>query len=251
MFRILVTDDDPIDLDITVRMLREAGYAVDTAMSGAGAVAMAAQFRYDLVIMEMMLPDMGGGQATKLIRSAEQEAGRRRVPVIAFTADGLDECRQKALRSDMDDFVTKPIRIRPLLAAVERSLDARPLVLVADECPHDRDRTLRYLRGLGHVSTLGAGTGEEAVAACDRQRVTLALVNGTLPDMSGAETAEQIRNLKFGNEIGIIAVGNKSDKDKAATDAPNTSCGSGFVGFLEKPYGQAEILDLIRPLMPV
>jgi CheY-like chemotaxis protein len=261
MFRILAVDDNPVNLDITARMLRKAGYAVDTAVNGETGVEMAGRFRYDLIIMDMMLPGIGGGEATKLIRDAEKEAGHRRVPVIAFTADVVDECWQKARRGDMDDFITKPLEIRTLLAAVERSLDNRSLVLVADECPQDRDRTLRYLRGLSNVSTLGAGTGAEAVAACQRQRVTLALINGTLPDMSGVETAQQIRNLKYGSYIGIVAVRHKAVPDTAVPDNPGEgenaslgagkdSPGNGFVGLLEKPYGQAEILDLIRPLMP-
>lgn len=246
MFRILVVDDDVTSRDLTSRLLQKGGYDVETASSCEEGVAMAGRWRYDLIIMDMAMPGIGGGEATRLIRQDEKNAGTRRVPVIAFTANADEKFRQRAIRCDMDDFVVKPIERRQLMAAVERSLDDRLVVLVADDCAPDRERTLRYLRALGHVAMVAVATGAEAVEACARQRINIALINISLPDTSGIEAAHRIRKSRDGKGIGIVAI-----SDKADPEARKHSIRHGYVGFLEKPFGHSEILDLIQPLAPL
>ncbi len=231
MFRILVVDDNPTNLDLTSRMLQRSGYGVDTASNGEEGIAMAGRWRYDLIVMDMAMPDMGGGEATKLIRDAEAASGMRRAPVIAFTANAVDEFRHRAMRSDMDDFITKPIERRQLLAAVERSLDNRVVIVVADDSTLDRDRAMHYLRALDHVSVITVGSGADAITACARQRVSFALISISLPDISGIEAAHQIRNSKHGENIGIVAV-----SDRVDPEARKHSIRSGYAGYLEKPF---------------
>jgi CheY-like chemotaxis protein len=244
MFRILVVDDSPNNLDLTSRMLLKAGYGVDTAPSGEEAVAMAGLWRYDLIVMDMVMPGLSGSEATKIIRNAESVSGIRRVPVIAFTVNGVEEFRQRAMRSDMDDFITKPIERRQFLAAVERSVDDRAVVLVADDRASDRDRTLRYLRGLDRVGIVSAGSGAEAIAACERQRISLALVNVGLPDLGGVEVAARLRSCARGKDIEIVLVGEKGE-----AEAGQYSEASRYAGCLEKPFGQAELLKVVQPLL--
>lgn len=244
MLRILTVDDNPTNLDLTSRMLSRAGYSVDTAANGEEGVAMAARWRYDLIVMDMSMPGISGGEATRRIRSAEKAAGTRRVPVIAFTANAVEDFRQRAMRSDMDDFITKPIERRELLAAVERSIDDRLVVLVADDCTPDRERTVRYLRALDRLAVVSVRTGAQAVEACSNQRITLALINLTLPDISGIEAAHQIRKSQYGENIGIVAISDKIDPE-----ARKHSIRHGYAGFLEKPIAQAELLGMLRPLV--
>ena len=243
MLRILIVDDNPTNLDLTSRLVRRAGYAVDTATNGEDGVAMAARWRYDLIVMDMSMPGIGGGEATRLIRSTEKATGTRRVPVVAFTANAIEDFRQRARRSDMDDFITKPIERWELLAAVERSVDDRLVVLVADDSTADHDRTARFLRAVDRLAVVSVRTGAEAIAACSHQRISLALINLALPDISGIEAAHQIRNAPYGDNIGIIAVSDKPDPT-----AREHSIRHGYAGFLEKPILQNELLDLLRPL---
>lgn len=212
--------------------------------SGEEGVAMAAIWRYDLIVMDMSMPGISGGEATRRIRSAEQAAGTRRVPVIAFTANAVEDVRQRAMRCDMDDFITKPIERRELLAAVARSIDDRLVVLVADDCTPDRERTARYLRAIDRLAVVSVRTGAEAIETCSRQRITLGLINLTLPDISGIETAHQIRKSPYGENIGIVAMSDKIDPE-----ARKHSIRHGYAGFLEKPIGQAELLGMLRPLV--
>jgi len=253
MLRILTVDDNPTNLDLTSRMLRRAGYSVDTATNGEEGVAMAGRWRYDRIVMDMSMPGIGGGEATLLIRGAEKAAGTRRVPVVAFTANAVEDVRQRAMRSDMDDFITEPIERRQLLAAVERSIDDRLVVLVADDGTADRERIVHSLRAADLLSAdrfsidrlvvVAVRTGADAISACTTQRITLALINLTLPDISGIEAAHQIRNSRNSRNIGIIAVSDKIDPE-----ARKHSIRHGYVGYLEKPIVQNELLGLLRPL---
>jgi CheY-like chemotaxis protein len=241
MFQILVVDDHPDNLDLTSRILQKAGYGVATAASGEEGVKMASAWRYDLIVMDMAMPGISGPEAARKIRGDEAASGSRRVPVIAFTANAVEEFRQRAMRSDMDDFITKPIERRHLLAAVERSLDDRLVVLVADDRAADRGRTVHYLRELDRVAVLAVSSGIEAVAACARQRVTLAVINMSLPDISGIEAAHRIRSSPSGAGVAIIAVSDRPDPE-----ARKHWGKSGFAGYLEKPVTQADILKACR-----
>ena len=248
MLRILAVDDNPANLDLTSRMLQRAGYSVDTATDGEEGVAMAGRWRYDLIVMDMSMPGIGGGEATRQIRSAEKAAGTRRVPVVAFTANAVEDFRQRAMRSDMDDFITKPIERRQLLAAVERSIDDRTVVLVAEHCTADRDRIVHILRATARLSmdrivVIPVRTGADAITVCSHQRITMALINLTLPDISGIEAAHLIRNSRHGASVGIIAISDKIDPE-----ARKHSIRHGYVGYLEKPIAQNELLGLLRPL---
>ncbi|MGI9133238.1 MAG: response regulator, partial [Rhodoferax sp.] len=78
------------------------------------------QSPYDLVLMDLNMPVMGGIEASTLLRQWERETGRARLPIIAWTADAFEEDRQACLDAGMDDFITKPIDIRVLHAAVRR-----------------------------------------------------------------------------------------------------------------------------------
>jgi CheY-like chemotaxis protein len=242
MFQILVVDDNLTNLDVISRMLQKAGYRVATAANGEQGVRMAAQWRYDLIVMDMRMPGISGGEATQQIRAAEKATATRRVPVVAFTADAVPESRQRAIRSDMDDFITKPIEFRQLLAAVERSLDNRTVVLVADDSAPDRDRAARYLRALDRVCVVTAGSGPEAIAACARQRITLALINLALPDIDGIPIATRIRTSESGREIGIVAINNQVD-----AEARQGSLNAGYAGYVEKPFTQPDIAQFLQP----
>jgi CheY-like chemotaxis protein len=87
MLRILTVDDNPTNLALTSRMLQRPGYAVDTATNPEEGVAMAERWRYDLIVMDMSMPGIGGGEATLQIRSAEKAAGTRRRALNRRPAD--------------------------------------------------------------------------------------------------------------------------------------------------------------------
>ena len=104
--KVLVCEDEPINQEILVSILTDLGYQVDTAENGAIAIGMTHVEQYDLILMDMQMPEIDGIEATRCIRGLENY---RRVPIIALTANAFESDRQACLDAGMSDFVTKPV----------------------------------------------------------------------------------------------------------------------------------------------
>jgi signal transduction histidine kinase/CheY-like chemotaxis protein len=117
---VLVVDDNAVNQMVCVGMLRKLGCTSDVAADGVGAIQRVGERRYDLVLMDCMMPNLDGYDATRAIRAAEQAAGGTRLPIVALTASARREDRDRALASGMDDHVAKPIVFEDLREVVER-----------------------------------------------------------------------------------------------------------------------------------
>jgi two-component system, sensor histidine kinase and response regulator len=115
----LLADDNPINREVGAGLLQALGLQVHTAADGQAVLAMAATARYDLVLMDMQMPLLDGLAATRCLRAMP---GIGAVPVIAVTANSSDQSRQACFDAGMNAFVTKPIDIRLLAAAVRACL---------------------------------------------------------------------------------------------------------------------------------
>jgi signal transduction histidine kinase/ActR/RegA family two-component response regulator len=119
--RVLVVEDNPINLKVIQAMLGRLGAQVSHAADGvAGAEAAMGPDRPDMVLMDLQMPKMDGFAATEAIRQRESETAVPRLPIIALTADVLEETRQRCLSSGMDDFVTKPVSLETLAEVIRR-----------------------------------------------------------------------------------------------------------------------------------
>jgi signal transduction histidine kinase/FixJ family two-component response regulator len=114
--RVLLAEDNPVNQKIVLQMLKKLGWSVDVAPNGRVAVELAANARYDLVLMDCEMPEMDGLQASVAIRA--QERGRGRTPIVALTANALKEDRERCADAGMDDYVAKPIELSKLRALV-------------------------------------------------------------------------------------------------------------------------------------
>lgn len=119
MPRILVVDDDEMNRDMLSRRLVRKGYEVALAMDGLEGVAMATAGGYDLILMDMSLPEIDGWEATRRVRTAESGT---RVPIIALTAHAMSGDREKAMAAGCDDYDTKPVELDRLLGKIEALL---------------------------------------------------------------------------------------------------------------------------------
>jgi CheY-like chemotaxis protein len=113
--RLLLAEDNPINREVAVELLREAGLSVDLAENGAQAVAMARETRYDLVLMDLEMPEMDGLAATRAIRRLP---GYDSPPIIAMTASVFGEDRAACLAAGMNDHVPKPVDPEVLFATL-------------------------------------------------------------------------------------------------------------------------------------
>ena len=118
--RILVAEDNSVNAQVTEQMLRNLGHEVVVAQNGEAVMARWQQ-GFDLILMDCLMPIMDGYTAARRIRSLEHETGQH-IPIIALTANTMNEEREKCLAAGMDDFLAKPVRLRQLNDALRRQL---------------------------------------------------------------------------------------------------------------------------------
>ena len=124
--RILVVDDEPNIREVVELYLRREGYEVEVAGDGGAALAAIERKSPDLIVLDLMLPVMGGIQLTRLLREGLSE-----IPIIMLTAKGGEDDRVSGLEVGADDYVTKPFSPKELIArvkAVLRRTSTKPLV---------------------------------------------------------------------------------------------------------------------------
>jgi CheY-like chemotaxis protein len=115
--RVLVVDDHPINRMLVARILSAAGHEIGEARDGAEALAALKAERWSLVLMDCQMPELGGYDATRIIRSSPSFCN---VPVIGLSANAMAGDRERALAAGMDDYLTKPVRADALHAALHR-----------------------------------------------------------------------------------------------------------------------------------
>jgi len=110
---VLLVEDNEMNRDMLSRRLRKVGYEVEMAFDGAQGVAMARQGGWDIILMDMSLPEIDGWQATREIRATP---GLETVPIIALTAHAMAGDRDRAMEAGCSDYDTKPVELPRLLA---------------------------------------------------------------------------------------------------------------------------------------
>jgi CheY-like chemotaxis protein len=116
---VLVAEDNPVNQRLVSHLLGRRGYRVHMVGNGQDAVTAVAAEKFDVVLLDVQMPVMGGFDAARLIRAGEETSGAH-VPLIALTAHAMAEDRSKCLAAGMDDFLTKPIKSVELFATIER-----------------------------------------------------------------------------------------------------------------------------------
>ncbi|MEO0539452.1 MAG: response regulator [Cyanobacteria bacterium P01_A01_bin.105] len=239
MAKLLLVEDNELNRDMLSRRLRRRGYEVEIAVDGAVAVAMATETPFDLILMDMSLPVLDGWEATRRLKS---QASTQAVPIIALTAHAMVGDRESALAAGCDDYDTKPVDLKRLVAKVKALLpdEAVPsrapsvpaaapepasvavasassatgsTVLVVDDNEDNRDMLTRRLQRRGYGVRL-ADSGEAALQEIGRgQPLQLILLDIMMPGMDGIETLQRIRADYSRHQLPVIMVTAKAESN--------------------------------------
>jgi two-component system sensor histidine kinase/response regulator len=176
--RVLVTEDNAVNQQLARSLLERRGHAVQIAVNGYAALEALETERFDVILMDLQMPGMGGLEATAMIRTRERESGEH-VPIIAMTARAMPGDREQCLAAGMDGYLSKPVRPEDLYAAIEKVAPVRTNANGAVKAPRV---------GLD-AEQLGALTGHHASLIADLLRIFIE----TAPPMI-AELDEALRS---------------------------------------------------------
>ena len=123
--RILLAEDNPINQKLALRLLGRMGYRADVAANGIEALQSLRRQPYDVILMDVQMPEMDGLEATRALW--REWPAEQRPRIIAMTANVMQEDREECLAAGMDDFIGKPVRVEELVAALNKSQPLSPL----------------------------------------------------------------------------------------------------------------------------
>lgn len=134
--RILLAEDNVTNQKLAVAILEKQGHSIKVVADGRQAIEAYERELFDVVLMDMQMPEVDGLEATSAIRSFEKSSGRH-TPIIALTANAMIGDRERCLNSGMDEYLSKPLRADDLFATIERLVVAKAPAAVS---PPDKER---------------------------------------------------------------------------------------------------------------
>ncbi len=114
--RILLAEDNPVNRKLAITVLTKSGFTVEPAVNGKQALAALEKKSYDVILMDVQMPEMDGFEATAAIRTSGKPYAT--TPILAMTAHAMQGDREKCLKAGMDDYLTKPIQPKALIRAI-------------------------------------------------------------------------------------------------------------------------------------
>jgi len=190
--RILLAEDDHINRTLALAILKKAGLKATAVNTGVEAVEESARTEYNLILMDIQMPEMDGYKATAAIRRRQAKSGRH-TPIIAMTAHAIKGDREKCLAAGMDDYVTKPINTTELYATIERHLLRR--VLIADDHLSSLKQAGRIFTEAGWRVTLAENI-DQCLWECENFSFDLIIVDFFMAESNLAAIAERVDRKK-------------------------------------------------------
>jgi two-component system sensor histidine kinase/response regulator len=117
--RILLAEDNLVNQRVAVRLLEREGHTVVVAGNGREALRVLETQVFDMILMDVQMPEMDGLETTAIIRATEKGAGKH-IPIVAMTAHAMTGDRERCVAAGMDDYMSKPVNVRALIALLEK-----------------------------------------------------------------------------------------------------------------------------------
>ena len=200
--RVLVAEDNPTNQALVAALLKQKGHRVTMVGNGRLAADLAVLETFDLILMDVQMPEMSGLEATELIRDHERTAGGH-VPIVALTARAMAGDREQCLAAGMDAYVPKPLRSEDLFAAIDSVVtQQRGPSVAATQLPPDKvDRDV-LLEGFGGRADLLKHVVEVFL---EDAPATLARLKQAIQAGNGTEVAAMAHSLK--GSVGLFSQG--------------------------------------------
>ena len=239
--RILLVEDSLDGAAAARGVLEREGHKVMVAYNGEEAVALYQTGTYDLVFMDVSMPEVDGLEATARIRAAEAVGRLSRTPIVAVTAHATDVAQRRCIRAGMDDFVTKPISGERINIAVRQHVRLEPQMLIVDDSV-ERLADLRDQLAKFGARVTEARTGHAAVELCNEHRFHVVIVDLETSSLDAFELGRRIRGVAGYGDTPIIALTEVQDRVDNFFDVR-------FDAYLEKPVEHLALVDLVRELL--
>ena len=228
MERILIIDDEPMNLKLTKFILDGAGYEVVTAESGMAGIELLQEIHFDLLLLDIEMPDMDGLEVLRRIRNIPEIA---KIKVIFLTASHSKSDLSDAARLPAARFIQKPCLPETLLRTVREAFEETnaSLLLIVDDEPMSRALTRNAFESLFHVECVSSG--QDALSFLEDAVPDMILMDLYMPDMDGLDTFRKIRKMDRCRHIPIIFMTAAEDNE---TELELFQAGA--VDFIRKPF---------------
>lgn len=231
---ILVVDDNQDLLETFAMILKRRGFYVQTAVNGSSAVDKFKEHKFDVTLMDIVMPEMNGVDAFKKIKEIQPQA-----PIILMTAYSDEELLQNARDEGIRQIIHKPIRIDQLIELINDIAGDQP-ILVVDDDADICDTLTKILESQGY-SVQTAGSGEEAVSMSKDKTFQMAFIDVKLPNIDGLETLLRLKEIN--PDILVIMMTGFRNEVKEALDKAQAASA---ITCLYKPFDPAEAADIVR-----
>ena len=182
--RVLLAEDNAVNRELTLRILSKRGHSVQVVVNGKLALEALESRAFDVILMDLQMPEMDGFEATAAIRKGEAVTGTR-IPIIALTAHAMKDDRERCLGAGMDGYISKPVQAEELLKITEAlAADAGPIESMGEPAHTIMDRNLALARVDGDEALLAdlaklfceespkmMAAVQQAIAAKDAERL--------------------------------------------------------------------------------